>query len=353
VCLGVGHPATDREAKVFGVGGGIAVVVPTKGFELVEDVDTIEVEDQLISELGIDGWVARVLGKSLKIADDRLRAVVHGNLLSTRSDGFRCVVDVLLGDLKPAVQSDKGEGINGDGVDKPWCTARDLMESGNGSVGEEIRFGADDVEVMADVGGGAVFVKRSHFKAEGDPLVDMSEHRASEANGQAFMTGEDNDHRIKGVHLEVEEHRQLDEGFLRDALGIVEDDDGESTGGVDPVADGDLEVGEELCLAVRLLPGELLVEVAEEVVWADLLLHIMDVSSPQAPRFARSVEQVLTEVPPFPDENDEVVYTLSNRFLKGYFNYKDGVITDNPAFDPEYRSPVFDRNLEKIKKSGN
>ena len=66
-----------------------------------------------------------------------------------------------------------------------------------------------------------------------------------------------------------------------------------------------------------------------------------------------AVEQVLTEVPPYLDENDEVVYTLSNRFLKGYFNYQDGVIVDNPDFDPEYRSPVFDQNLEKIKKSGN
>jgi len=66
-----------------------------------------------------------------------------------------------------------------------------------------------------------------------------------------------------------------------------------------------------------------------------------------------AVEQVLTEVQPFLDEDEEVVYTLSNHFLKGYFNYEDGTIIDNPDFDPGYRSPVFDQNLEKIKKSGN
>lgn len=66
-----------------------------------------------------------------------------------------------------------------------------------------------------------------------------------------------------------------------------------------------------------------------------------------------AVEQLLTEVPPFMDENDEVVYTLSPRFLKGYFNYEDGEIVSNPDFDPDYRSPVFDENLKKIKQSGN
>ena len=66
-----------------------------------------------------------------------------------------------------------------------------------------------------------------------------------------------------------------------------------------------------------------------------------------------AVEQVLTEVSPFLDEDEEVVYTLSNHFLKGYFNYEDGTIVDNPNFDPGYKSPVFDGNLEKIKQSGN
>ncbi len=65
-----------------------------------------------------------------------------------------------------------------------------------------------------------------------------------------------------------------------------------------------------------------------------------------------AVEQVLTEVTTFMDDDEEVVYTLSPRFLKGFFNYEDGTIVENPGFDPDYRSPVFDENLEKIKKSG-
>ena len=64
-----------------------------------------------------------------------------------------------------------------------------------------------------------------------------------------------------------------------------------------------------------------------------------------------AVEQVLTEAPPYMDDNEEVVYTLSNHFLKGYFNYEDGTIIDNPDFNPDYRAPVFDQNLEKIKKN--
>jgi hypothetical protein len=269
VGFGICQPATDGETEVFSVGSGIAVVVPAEGFELVEDVDSMEVNDQLFGKLGIDDRVVRVIGKGLQVADDWFRGVVHRDVLSARSDSLRCVVDILFGDLKSAVQGDAGEGIDGDRVDEPWSPARDLMESGDGSVGEEIWLGTNDVEVMSDVGAGAVFVERDHFKAERDALIEMPEHGDPEASSKAFMSRENNHHRIKGVHPKVEEHRQLDKGFLRNALGIVEDDDREATGGVDPVTDGSLEVGEELGLAEGVLPGELLVELAEEIIGAD------------------------------------------------------------------------------------
>ena len=42
------------------------------------------------------------------------------------------------------------------------------------------------------------------------------------------------------------------------------------------------------------------------------------------------VEQLLTENPPFTDENGDLVFTLSNRFIKGYINYETGAIKTNP-----------------------
>jgi hypothetical protein len=62
-----------------------------------------------------------------------------------------------------------------------------------------------------------------------------------------------------------------------------------------------------------------------------------------------SLEQILTEVPPFTDENGDLVFTLSNRFIKGYINYETGVIASNQAFDPDYDSDAFRNNLEKLK----
>ena len=61
------------------------------------------------------------------------------------------------------------------------------------------------------------------------------------------------------------------------------------------------------------------------------------------------VEQILTEVPPFHDENNDVVYTLSNKFVKGYFNYETGKITGNPEFNPNFDCDIFRKNLARLR----
>ncbi len=61
------------------------------------------------------------------------------------------------------------------------------------------------------------------------------------------------------------------------------------------------------------------------------------------------VEQILTEVPPFHDENNDVVYTLSNKFVKGYFNYETGKITGNPEFNPNFDCDIFRKKLARLR----
>ena len=63
------------------------------------------------------------------------------------------------------------------------------------------------------------------------------------------------------------------------------------------------------------------------------------------------VEQILSEAPPFHDENNDVVYALSNKFVKGYFNYETGEMTDNPEFNPNYDSDIFKKNLARLKEA--
>ncbi|MDQ1332922.1 MAG: hypothetical protein QG576_957 [Bacteroidota bacterium] len=63
-----------------------------------------------------------------------------------------------------------------------------------------------------------------------------------------------------------------------------------------------------------------------------------------------SVENLLTEAPPFRNENADIVYCLSNRFVKGYINHQTGAIMQNPEFNPLYDSPAFKKNLELLSK---
>jgi len=62
-------------------------------------------------------------------------------------------------------------------------------------------------------------------------------------------------------------------------------------------------------------------------------------------------EQILTEVLPFHDENNDVVYALSNKFVKGYFNYETGEITGNPEFNPNYDCDIFRKNLARLREA--
>jgi hypothetical protein len=62
-----------------------------------------------------------------------------------------------------------------------------------------------------------------------------------------------------------------------------------------------------------------------------------------------AVENVLTESPPYKNENADLVYLLPNRFVKGYINYQTGEITGNPDYNPSYDSPLFEKNLELLK----
>lgn len=49
-------------------------------------------------------------------------------------------------------------------------------------------------------------------------------------------------------------------------------------------------------------------------------------------------EQVLSGIPPFFNDNDEEVYTLSKHFIKGYINYETGTYVKNAGFSPRFKS---------------
>lgn len=76
--------------------------------------------------------------------------------------------------------------------------------------------------------------------------------------------------------------------------------------------------------------------------------YTQELSKLQAKNIA--VEQILTEIAHQTDENGEEVYTSPKQFIKGYFNYLNGAIVTNPYYNPAYLSPVFDENINKLKK---
>jgi hypothetical protein len=63
-----------------------------------------------------------------------------------------------------------------------------------------------------------------------------------------------------------------------------------------------------------------------------------------------AVENVLAVTPPHRNENADMVYRLSNRFVKGYINHQTGEIIANPEFNPMFDTPLFGQNLELLKK---
>jgi hypothetical protein len=66
-----------------------------------------------------------------------------------------------------------------------------------------------------------------------------------------------------------------------------------------------------------------------------------------------SFENVLSVQLPFENEDSDSLYQLAVQYIKGYVDYKTGVIVRNPLYDPGYDSPVYIRNIERlVNKSG-
>lgn len=61
------------------------------------------------------------------------------------------------------------------------------------------------------------------------------------------------------------------------------------------------------------------------------------------------VENILTENPPFINDNSDLMYQLAPQFIKGYINHLTGEIVKNPGFDPSYNSERFMKNIELMK----
>lgn len=61
------------------------------------------------------------------------------------------------------------------------------------------------------------------------------------------------------------------------------------------------------------------------------------------------VEQVLTEYPSCFNENKDEVFTLSKHYIKGFVNYETGAMEYNPKFNPYFKTPAFEENLNREK----
>lgn len=59
------------------------------------------------------------------------------------------------------------------------------------------------------------------------------------------------------------------------------------------------------------------------------------------------VEELLSEIPPFISNDGDEIYTLSNKFIKGYINYRTGDIVKNKNFNPLFDSEKFEKNIQK------
>lgn len=59
-------------------------------------------------------------------------------------------------------------------------------------------------------------------------------------------------------------------------------------------------------------------------------------------------ENILTETSPVRNENSDLIYQLSSRFIKGYVNHRTGEIVRNPGYDPFYNSPRFQENIKTL-----
>jgi hypothetical protein len=60
-------------------------------------------------------------------------------------------------------------------------------------------------------------------------------------------------------------------------------------------------------------------------------------------------EDLISIETPVLSDNDEFVYKLSPRYIKGFFNNKTGNLILNPDFNPSYESPVYIKNFNRLK----
>jgi hypothetical protein len=59
------------------------------------------------------------------------------------------------------------------------------------------------------------------------------------------------------------------------------------------------------------------------------------------------VEEVLCEKPSYINDEQELVFTLHHKFVKGYFNYYTKEIVNNPDFDPYFDTKEFSQNFNQ------
>lgn len=71
-------------------------------------------------------------------------------------------------------------------------------------------------------------------------------------------------------------------------------------------------------------------------------------SNPDYPKMHIEVEQLLTEKEAYINANDDKIFTLSNHFIKGFFNNTSTKITPNPEYDPAFDSSKFEENFNKL-----
>jgi len=60
------------------------------------------------------------------------------------------------------------------------------------------------------------------------------------------------------------------------------------------------------------------------------------------------IEELLTEIPPFVNNDGEKIFTLHKCFVKGYFNYYSKEIVANPDYNFKNNLAIFQENLSKI-----
>jgi len=60
-------------------------------------------------------------------------------------------------------------------------------------------------------------------------------------------------------------------------------------------------------------------------------------------------EELFTITLPELSDNDEFIYTLSPHYVKGVFNNRTGEFTRNQTFKPDYDSPSYLENYNRIK----